>query len=611
MSESRNRSTDPSAISFGLHSQTKIFFRLLSLVKPFKGLVTLSVIFSAATVGCGIGLMAASAYIISAAALQPSIAMLQVPIVGVRFFGISRGLFRYLERIVSHDVSFRLLSQFRVRFYSALEPLAPARLQQFHSGDLLTRLILGINTLENFYVRAIAPPFTALLVMIFSSIYFASYDPRLTIAICSFWIALGVGVPVLVHILNRKPGKEVIDQRTEMNNTLIDGIQGMSDLHVFDVAGIEYKRIEVLSLELANTETRLARINGIQSSLGVLLMNMGAWTILMLTIKLVNQGEIKAIYLASLVLIALTSFEAILPLPDAAKYLENSLEAARRLFNIVDTEPEVKDSVTPIQLKFGPEKLKLEVQNLWFRYPADTETGKPEIQNPYVLKNITFSLQPGKRLAVVGASGSGKTTLVNILLRFWEFEEGEISLDGNDIRLFNQNNIRRMTSVVSQNTYLFNTTVRENLLIAKPYAKDSELIAATKKAQVHRFIQSLPDRYDTWIGEQGFLISGGESQRLAIARALLKNAPLLILDEATANLDSKTENQVLTAIQELMENRTTLVISHRMTMLDCMDEIIVLDKGRIVERNNHQELLQSKGLYKRMWSLQHQLFTDI
>jgi len=610
MISSRSRISDPSVKSSRLKSQTNIIIHLLSLLTPFKGLVTLSVIFGAVTVGCGIGLMAASAYIISAAALHPSIAVLQVPIVAVRFFGISRGLFRYLERYVSHDVTFRLLSQLRVRFYQALEPLAPARLQHFHSGDLLTSLILGINTLENFYVRAAAPPLVALLVMIFTGLFFASYNPILTIAIGIFWITLGVIVPILVHILSRRPGRQIVVQRTAMNNALIDGIQGMPDLQVFNAAGAEYKRIEMISHELTNTETHLARINGFQTSLGILLANLGAWTILILTIQLINQGQIEAVYLASLVLVALTSFEAIFPLPDAAKYLETSLEAAQRLFNIVDTETEVKDSSTPIQLKYESKKLKLDVRNLWFRYPVDTASGKPEDKNPYILENISFSLQPGKRLAIVGASGAGKTTLINILLRFWDFEEGEIFLNGNDIRHYYQNFVRKITSVVSQHTYLFNTTVRENLLIAKPDAKDSELIHAANKAQVHRLIQSLPDGYDTWIGEQGFLLSGGERQRLAIARALLKNAPLLILDEATANLDSRTENQVLLAIQELMEDRTTLVISHRMTMLDIMDEIVVLDKGRIVERNNHQELLKSDGLYNRMWRLQHQFIAD-
>ena len=610
MISSRSRITNPSVNPSRLKSQPNIFIRLLSLLKPFKGLVTLSVIFGAATVGCGIGLLAASAYIISAAALQPSIAVLQVPIVGVRFFGISRGLFRYLERYVSHDVTFRLLSHLRIRYYKALEPLAPARLQQFHSGDILSRLIMGVNTLENFYIRAVAPPLVALLVMIFSGLFLASYNPILTIAISIFWIALGIGVPILVHTLSRRPGREIVVQRTAMNIALIDGIQGMPDLQVFNAASAQNERIRELSQELAKTETHLARIGGIQTSLGVLLANLGAWTVLILTIQLVNQGQIEGLYLASLVLVALTSFEAIFPLPDAANYLENSLEAARRLFKIVDTVPEVKDSATPIQFKYTPDKLELDVCNLWFRYPVDTKSVQDENQNPYVLENISFSLQPGKRLAVVGASGAGKTTLINILLRFWEFEEGEIFLGGNDIRLYNQNEVRRFISVVSQHTYLFNTTVRENLLIAKPDAKDSEIIHAAKKAQVHRFIQSLPNGYDTWIGEQGYLLSGGERQRLAIARALLKNAPLLILDEASANLDARTEQQVLLSIQELMEDRTTMVITHRMTMLEIMDEIIVLDKGRIVERNTHQELLLREGLYNRMWSLQHQFIAE-
>jgi thiol reductant ABC exporter CydC subunit len=556
------------------------------------------------------GLMAVSAYIISAAALQPSIAVLQVPIVGVRFFGISRGLFRYLERYVSHDVTFRLLSQLRIQFYTALEPLAPARFLQFQSGDLLTRLIKGINTLEIFYVRVVAPPLIALLVMIFSGLFLASYAPLLTITISIFWIALGIGVPILVHNLSRRTGQEIVIQRTAMNNTLIDGIQGMPDIQAFDATSIYNERASLVSQKLAKTETQLALINGIQTSLGVLLTNLGAWMVLILSIQLVNQEQIEGIYLASLVLVALTSFEAVLPLPDAARYLEISLEAARRLFHVVDTEPEVKDSASPIQLSYSPRKLVLDVRNLWFRYPTDAKSAQQNVQNPYVLENISFSLQPGNRLAVVGPSGAGKTTLINLLLRFWEYKDGEILLGGKDIRIYNQNDVRRLISVVSQHTYLFNTTVRENLLIAKPNAKDSELIQVAKKAQIHEFIQSLPNGYDTWIGEQGYLLSGGERQRLAIARALLKSAPLLILDEAIANLDARTEQQVLKAIRDLMEERTTLMITHRMTMLEIMNEIIVLDRGKIVERNTHQVLLEREGMYKHMWNLQHNFIDD-
>ena len=331
--------------------------------------------------------------------------------------------------------------------------------------------------------------------------------------------------------------------------------------------------------------------------------------ILILSIQLVNQDRIEGLYLASLVLVALTSFEALYALPDAAKYLENSLEAARRLFYIVDAEPEVQDAVFPINLKFQPNKPILDIQNLWFKYPIDDQSVDCKDKRHYVLKDISFSLQPGERLAMIGPSGAGKTTLVNILLRFWDFQEGKIFFAGNDIHLYSQTDVSRVISVVSQQTYLFNTTVRENLLIAKPDAQDSELVKAAEQAQIHQFIQSLPNGYDTWIGEQGYLLSGGERQRIAIARALLKNAPLLILDEATVNLDVRTEHQILGTIQTLMEDRTTFVITHRLTMLDRMDEIIVLDKGKIVERNTHQELMHSDGVYQRMWNLQHEIIT--
>jgi ABC-type multidrug transport system fused ATPase/permease subunit len=233
------------------------------------------------------------------------------------------------------------------------------------------------------------------------------------------------------------------------------------------------------------------------------------------------------------------------------------------------------------------------------------------------LKEVSFNLPQGKRLAIVGPSGAGKSTLVSLLLRFWEFEEGEILLGGRDLRRYAQDDLRSCLAVVSQNAYLFSASVLDNLRMARPTASEAEIIQAAKQARIHDFIRSLPQGYDTWIGEQGLQLSGGERQRLAIARALLKTAApcrqteslssdstLLILDEATANLDAITEQQVLRSIQTLMEGRTSLVVTHRLVGMDTMDEILVLDRGRVVERGFHAELVKATGLYRRMWDLQ-------
>ncbi len=560
--------------------------------------MALAALLGFATIGSGIGLMATSAWLIASAALHPSIADLQVAIVGVRFFGIARGLFRYLERYVTHQVTFRLLARLRVWFYSAVEPLAPAGLMRYRAGDLLTRAIADIETLQNFYGRVLSPPLVALLIGAIMWLFVARFDAAAANALVALLLFAGVGVPFLTHVLSRTPGRRLIALRAELNAVLVDGIQGIADVIAFGREGTWTSRVESLSRELVKWQTRMAWITGLHGALGSLLASFSAIAVLTLAIPLVTSGKLEGVYLAVLVLAAMASFEAVLPLPQAAQHLESSLQAARRLIEIGDWRLSGRRETRTSNLQSLIPNLQspISVSRLRHRYTTDA---------PYALDGINFDLPVGGRLAIVGPSGAGKSTLVNLLLRFWDYTEGSICLDGRELRDYTEEEARCKFGVVAQNTFLFNATLRENLLLARPGASPADLERVATQAQLGEFIRSLPQGYDTWIGEQGFRLSGGERQRVAIARALLKDAPILILDEATANLDALTERAVLQAIRTLMQGRATLIITHRLVALEEVDEILVLRAGRIVERGRHDELMQMNGVYRRMWELEH------
>ncbi len=587
-------------------NNSQLIISLLRLAEPFWPWMILATLLGFATIGSSIGLMSTSAFIIASAALHPSIADLQVAIVGVRFFGIARGGLRYLERYASHQVTLRLLARLRVWFYQALEPLAPARLMQYRSGDLLTRLVADIETLEHFYVRVLAPPVVAVLVGALMWILLGSLSLRLAATLLAFFLLAGAGVPLLARILSRAAGQRVVTVRAELNAALVDGIQGLADLLALGQANAHLRQVQALSQKLVRLQASLAWLGGLQNALVSLLMNMAIVAVLALAISMVGAGQLNGVYLAVLVLAALSSFEAVLPLPTAAQYLESNLQAARRLFDIIKVQPDFYPRSTE-KAKENPPNLcivnsDLVIEKLGFRYSPT---------QPPALDGISFTLPPGKRLAIVGPSGAGKTTLVNLLLRFWDYAEGQILLDGRDLRQYDPDAVRQLFGVVSQRTYLFNATIRGNLLLARPAATQAELEQAARLAQLEGFIQSLPQGYDTWIGEHGLRLSGGERQRLAIARALLKDAPFLILDEPTANLDTVTERQMLRAIYTLMQGRSTLLITHRLVGLELADEILVMQAGRVVQRGQHAGLLQTDGLYRRMWDWQNQVFSQL
>jgi len=596
----------PEPLTFDLQPATlpqktaasSILPRLLSFLEGNWHRVALSVLIGSVTIGSSVALMGTSAWLISTAALHPSVADLGVSVVGVRFFGITRGIARYFERLVSHDVTFRLLSHLRAWFYEKLEPLAPARLMDFRAGDLLSRIIGDVETLENFYVRVVSPPLTAIIVGLFTSIFLASFHPSLAPAFLTFFISLGLILPILSQILSRRPAEQTINLRADLHTRLVDGIQGMADLLAYGQGAERLTQIAKNGLDYGNAQRRMAQITGFHSSLTTLLTNLGLWTILLLCIPLTASGSIAGPMLASLTLLTFASFEAVIPLPLAAQMWNASREAARKLFEVVDTEPAVRDQSAVSSAQLQNELPDIRISNLSFTYPN---------QSIPALQNMTFDLPPATMTAIVGPSGAGKSTIANLVLRFWEYEGGEISFSGKSLKTLDQNWVRTQIGLVSQNTYFFNTSVRENLRFARRKVTQEEIESAAKAAQIHDFIMKLPKGYDTMIGEQGLRLSGGERQRLAIARVLIKNAPVLILDEPTANLDALTEKEILETLFGVMKQKTSLLITHRLIGLENMDNIIVMDHGQIVGHGTHASLLEQNSLYQRLWTYQNRI----
>lgn len=568
----------------------KTFRRLLLFVLPFWPHVLLATLLGTMTIGASISLISTSAYLISMAALHPSIAAISVAVVGVRFFGISRGIFRYLERLSTHSLTLRILTRLRVWFYQSLEPLAPARLVSSRSGDLLNRVMADVETLDNLYVRALAPPLVAVLVILGMSIFMGAFAPILALVITVFLLLIGVGLTILALVVNRLPGRGLSDERANLRADLVDVVQGLPDLLAFGREKYWLERISQAGERFTVLQARMARLSGIQAGLNSLLTGLGVWLLLTASIPLVTSGAIQGVHLAVIVLGAMASFEAVQNLPQAAQMLESNLQSARRLFEIADSSPAVCEPLQPLS---RPISADVRVCDLSFSYD-DTP----------VLVDINFDLPAGKKVAIVGPSGAGKSTIINLLMRFWEFNHGDIFLGGQDIRFYSPVDARRMISLVSQGTYLFNASLKENLLLAHPSATDLEIEDACQRAGLVDFVQSLPKGYDTQVGERGFQFSGGERQRVAIARALLKDAPIFVFDEPTANLDPATERHLLNTLRQIPAEKSVLWVTHRLLGLEEMDEILVIDQGRVVERGTHEELLERQGLYWKLWGLQ-------
>jgi ATP-binding cassette, subfamily C, bacterial CydC len=569
-----------------------MFLRLLGFLKPYRWRVALAMLLGVATVVSNVGLLATATYVISAAAIVPYLSMLVIPVYLVRLFSVSRAGLRYAERLASHDVTFKLLGNLRTWFYARLEPLAPARLARYRSGDLLSRVVKDVEELENVYLRVVSPLVVAIMVSLITFLVFHAFGTAMALAAAGFLVATSVGAPLLVRLLSRGLGRRQLELRAELGARVVDGVQGIQDLLAFGGEERERREISTLAGKLERVQGRTALVTGLHGALADLMAGLALVAILVLAVPLVAAGEVRGVYLAFLALVMVGSFEAVVPLGTAFGFLGRSVHAGERLFEVVDAEPEVVDPPEPLRT---PDDVTLEFDRVSFGYGEG---------GPLALEDVTFALRPGSRVAVVGPSGSGKSTLVNLALRFWDPLSGEVRLGGCGVGLYAQEDLRARIGVVSQNTHVFNDTLRANLLLADPEATDAALHGALARARLEELVERLPRGLDSYVGEQGLALSGGERQRLAVARVLLKDAPLLMLDEASANLDTITERELMAEIRDLMRDRSTLVVTHRLVALETMDEILVLEKGCIVERGTHEELVRAEGLYRRMLDVQ-------
>ena len=560
-----------------------------------RPLVLASVGLMALTVLASVGLMGTSGLLISKAALRPPLLDLMVFITIVRFFGLSRGLLRYLERLVSHDLTFRIIKNIRVGFYQRLEPLSPGRLWLRSSGDLLSRAVADVDGLQLLYLRALAPSVAAVIVALATAGGLLLYSHQLAvIALLGFAVA-GLGVPALGARLARGVGVRMTAIRGQLQAAFITDLTGLADLLALGLESARTGYLQTLDAELGALQARQARLNGLVGAAGGAAASLTMLGMIVGAAPLVLSGQIPGPSLALLALGTLAGFEAVTGLGQAFVTAEAATAAAARLDEATAGSP---FAPPPVNATPGSSDFTLEFDDVTFRFP-----GEPARLSA-ALRNLNLTLRPGARIAVVGPSGAGKSVLVNIAARLWDPTSGAVKLGGVDLRRLADADLRRAITVVSQDAYAFDSSFRENLRFAKPEATDEELWDALQVAGLSALVRSLPGGLDSWVGEAGARISGGERQRLSIARAALRRAPILILDEPTANLDPRTEAEVLDRLDDLTRGRSVLMVTHRLVRLDSFDEVIVLDAGRIIERGRAADLTRKGGVLANMLAAQ-------
>ncbi|MGA4849961.1 thiol reductant ABC exporter subunit CydD [Streptomyces sp. G5(2025)] len=573
----------------GAGARHRVLTRVREAARARRGQLALALLLGSLALGSAVGLMATSGWLISRASEQPPVMYLMIAVTATRAFGIGRAVFRYAERLVSHDAVLRMLADTRVAVYRRLERLAPAGLRTTRRGDLLSRLVADVDTLQDYWLRWLLPASAAAVVSVGAVGFTAWLLPEAGAVLAAGLLAAGVGVPLLSGAVARRSERRLAPARGVLATRVADLLTGTAELTVAGALKGRTAKAGEADAELTRIASRGATATALGDGLGALVTGLTVTAAALVGVQAVQDGRLSGIALAVVVLTPLAAFEAVLGLPLAVRYRQRVRKSAERVYEVLDAADPVPEPAAPAEAPGSP--FPLRVSALRARH---------EGQAGDALAGVDLTLERGRRIAVVGPSGSGKTTLAQVLLRFVAAYEGTYTLGGVDAATLGGDTVRGMVGLCAQDAHIFDSSVRENLLLAKKDATEGELRDALERARLDGWVGSLPDGLDTLVGEHGARLSGGQRQRLALARALLADFPVLVLDEPAEHLDLPTADALTADLLAATEGRTTLLITHRLAGLDAVDEVIVLDAGRVAQRGTYAELAAVGGPLRRM-----------
>ncbi|TNM30164.1 thiol reductant ABC exporter subunit CydD [Streptomyces sedi] len=551
--------------------------------------LALAMVWGALALGSAVGLMATSGWLISRAWEQPPVLYLLVAVTATRAFGLGRAAFRYAERLLGHDAVLRLLAGLRVAVYQRLERLAPAGLGRAGRGDLLSRVVADVDALQDYFLRWLLPVTAAGGVGVAAVVFTGWLLPVAGLALAAGLLLAGVAVPALTAALARRAESRLAPARGALAERVVDLMTGTDELLVAGALPRRRAALAAADRELTGLARRSAGTTALAGGLTAVLTGATVAAAGWAGVPAVAGGELAGVWLATVVLVPLAAFEAVAGLPAAVQHRQRARRAAERVREVLTAPEPVREPERPAPTPDGPFPLRL--RGLTARHP-----GRPAP----ALRGVDLELTAGRRIAVVGASGAGKTTLAHCLLRFLDAERGTYTLAGTEATALRGETVRRWVGLCAQDAHVFDSTLRENLLLARPSAAEAELRAALGRARLLTWVDSLPDGLDTRVGEGGARISGGQRQRLALARALLADFPVLVLDEPAEHLDLETADALTDDLLAAAEGRAAVLITHRLAGVEAVDEVLVLDAGRVVQRGAPAELAAVAGPYRAL-----------